>query len=88
MKTRINQSKTGQSLLVTFHEGFSTYTITIPLSYSVRFFAEGITSALQTVIQNDNAISELEKRDGELAEIQEYLLKSNRLFDDLLKKSG
>ncbi|MFW9888450.1 MAG: hypothetical protein ACFFER_09720, partial [Candidatus Thorarchaeota archaeon] len=41
MKARIDQSQSGKSLLVTFLEGYSTYTITVPMPYAVRFFAEG-----------------------------------------------
>ncbi|MHA2081616.1 MAG: hypothetical protein ACW99H_10780 [Candidatus Thorarchaeota archaeon] len=46
MKTKVNPSTKGKSLLVTFHEGYSTYTIVVPMPYAVKFFVDGITSAL------------------------------------------
>jgi hypothetical protein len=51
LKTRINQSKKGKSLLLTFYEGYSTYSVTIPLPYAVRVFAEYIVTSLETLNQ-------------------------------------
>ncbi len=88
MKTRIYQSKTKKSLLVTFIEGFSTYTVTVPMPYAIRFFAEGINASLETLSQNVEVQSNLSKNDGEKAEIQERLRKSLQLFEEFLKKTG
>ena len=88
MKTKINQSKKGKSLLVTFYEGFSTYTITVPMPYAIRFFAEGLQLSLETLTHDSEMQSKLDEREGEKSEIQEYLRRSVRLFDELLKKTG
>ncbi len=88
MKTRINQSKKGKSLLVTFYEGFSTYTITVPLPYAVRIFAEGLQIGLETLSQDSELQSKLDEKEGEKSEIQEYLRRSVKLFDELLKNIG
>ena len=88
MKTRINQSKTGAALLLTFHEGFSTYTITLPMPYGVRFFVEGLQTALQTLNQTEALQGKLNARNGEKAEIQEGLRKAAALYDQFLSKTG
>ncbi|MHA2023366.1 MAG: hypothetical protein ACTSWQ_06865 [Candidatus Thorarchaeota archaeon] len=84
MKTRINQSKRGKSLLVTFQEGFSTYTIVVPMPYAIRFFAEGLLNGLQTLNQNEEVQSQLKRKEGEQAEIQETLRRAVKLYDDFL----
>ncbi len=72
MKTRINQSETGKSLLITLIEGFSTYTVTVSMPYAVRFFAEGIAESL---IQNNEVQSNLIKNGDQKTEIQEHFRK-------------
>ena len=88
VKTRINPSKKGKSLLVTIHEGYSTYTITVPLPYAVRFFSEGLQAGLETLRQDDELQEILNTNEGEKSEIQENLRKSLKLFEDLLRKTG
>ena len=87
MKTRINQSKSNQSLLVTFYEGFSTYTITVPMPYAIRFFVEGLVSSLEALKQNDELQIKLSETDGQKAQIQEYLRKAVLLYDEFLTKT-
>jgi hypothetical protein len=88
VKTRIVQSKSGKSLLVTFHEGFSTYTITVPMPYAIRFFVNGFHSALETLHQNKEMLNALAENDTEKFQIQDQLKKSLVLFDDFLKSMG
>ena len=88
MKTRINSSKKGKSLLATFYEGFSTYTITIPLPYAIRFFVEGLQSGLEVLCQDDALQTILTEREGEISEIQEGLRKSVKQFEEVLRKIG
>ena len=88
MKTRVNLSKKGKSLLVTFYEGFSTYTITVPLPYAVRFFAEGLQTGLEALSQDVELQDKLNEREGEKSEIQEHLRRSVKLFEDLARMSG
>ena len=88
MKTRINSSKKGKSLLVTFYEGFSTYTITIPLPYAIRFFVEGLQSGLEVLCQDDALQTILTEREGNISEIQEGLRKSVTRFEEVLRKIG
>jgi hypothetical protein len=88
MKTRINPSKKGKSLLVTFYEGFSTYSLTVPLPYAIRFFAEGLHAGLETVLQDEVLQTNLNEKAGEKSEIQEHLRKSVKLFEELAKKIG
>lgn len=88
MKTRINPSKKGKSLLVTFYEGFSTYSITIPLPYAIRFFAEGLHAGLETILQDEGLQFNLNEREGEKSEVQEHLRKSVKIFEELVKKIG
>jgi len=64
MKTRINQSKSGNSLLVTFHEGFSTYIITVPMPYAIQFFVEGLVTSLETLKGNPDAQETLDGTQG------------------------
>ena len=88
MKTRINQSKKGKSLLVTFYEGYSTYTITVPMPYAIRIFAEGLQIGLETLSQDSELQSKLDEKEGEKSEIQEHLRRSVKLFDELLRNTG
>ena len=74
--------------MVTIHEGFSTYTITVPLPYAVRFFSEGLLAGLVSLQQNDDLLKSLNTNEGEKAEIQENIRKSVKLFEELLKKIG
>ncbi|NWF96380.1 MAG: hypothetical protein HXY34_09595 [Candidatus Thorarchaeota archaeon] len=85
LKTRLTQSKKGRSLLLTFHEGFSTYTITLPMPYAVRFFAEGLVSSLEMLHEQSDVRKELASKDGEKAFIQEMIRKAAGLLERLLK---
>ncbi|MHA1138118.1 MAG: hypothetical protein ACTSSE_16695 [Candidatus Thorarchaeota archaeon] len=84
MKTRINQSKSGNSLLITFHEGFSTYTITVPMPYAIQFFVEGLVTSLETLKGNPDAQKNLDGTQGQKAQIQEFLRKALLLYDQFL----
>ncbi|MBY8998314.1 MAG: hypothetical protein KGD60_11330 [Candidatus Thorarchaeota archaeon] len=88
MKTRINPSKKGKSLLLTFYEGFSTYTITVPMPYAVQVFAECLHTAFVTLLQSEELQSSLSERDADKAEIQDHLMNSLKLFDEFLKSRG
>ncbi len=85
MKTKVTQSKTGKSVLVTFYEGFSTYTITIPMPYAIRFFAEGLLSTLHMLSEIQEIKAILQSKDGETAHIQEVIRKAVGLYDGFLK---
>ncbi|MFW9887646.1 MAG: hypothetical protein ACFFER_05650 [Candidatus Thorarchaeota archaeon] len=87
MKARINQSQSGKSLLVTFLEGYSTYTITIPMPYAVRFFAEGARTSLEILEADESIQSKLGAKEGEKSEILENLRKSLTIYDDLMRES-
>lgn len=86
MKTKINQSKSGNALLVTFHEGFSTYTVTVPMPYAVQFFVDGLVTSLETLRQNNEVQNKLEATQGQKAQIQEYLRRAVLLYDEFLPK--
>jgi len=86
MKTRIDHSKSGKALLLTFHEGFSTYTITLPMPYAIQYFAEGLVSSLDSANQNTETISKLNTKPGTKSEIQEYIRRAIALFDELKSK--
>jgi hypothetical protein len=88
LKTRINPSKKGKSLLLTFYEGYSTYSVTVPLPYAVRVFAEGIVASLETLNKSPDLQTKLDESEGEKAEIQEHLRKAVKLFDEFLKQTG
>ncbi|MHA2086319.1 MAG: hypothetical protein ACXABD_21450 [Candidatus Thorarchaeota archaeon] len=88
LKTRVNQSKSGNALLLTFHEGYSTYTITVPMPYAIRFFAEGLATALETLDKSQDSQTKLDSKDGEKAEIQEHLRKSAQLYERFLVQHG
>ena len=85
MKTRTTQSKTGKSMLLTLYEGFSTYTITLPMPYAIRFFAEGLLSSLQMLSEVEELKTTLSGKDGEKAHIQEVLRKAVRSYEGFLK---
>ena len=88
LKTRINPSKKGKSLMLTIYEGYSTYSVTVPLPYAVRIFAEGIVASLETLNKSSDLQAKLEENEGEKAEIQEHLRKAVKLFDGFLKQTG
>jgi hypothetical protein len=88
LKTRINPSKKGKSLMLTIYEGYFTYSVTVPLPYAVRVFAEGIVAALETLNQSPDLQAKLDENEGEKAEIQEHLRKAVKLFDGFLKQTG
>ena len=88
MKYKIVPSKNTKSLLLTLYEGYSTYTIVVPMPYAIRFFAEGLQSSLETLQQNEDSQTKLNEAGGEKAEIQERLRKSIALFEEYLKTSG
>ena len=85
MKIRITQSKSGKALLVTFHEGFSSYTITIPISYAIQFFADGVSTALESFTESDELLKQTQWREGELEEIELNLKKALVAFNQSLK---
>jgi hypothetical protein len=65
MKTKVNPSTKGKSLLVTFHEGYSTYTIVVPMPYAVKFFVDGLTSALGLLTQKNELQEKLSETEGQ-----------------------
>ncbi len=73
---------------MTFYEGFSTYTITIPMPFAVKLFAEGLQTALETLLQDIELQSLLNGRDGEKAEVQDRIRKSVKLYEVFLKEYG
>ena len=73
-------------MLSSFYEGYSTYTITIPMPYAIRFFAEGLLSSLQMLSEIKELNTDLSNKDGEKAHIQEMLRKAVVLYDEFLKK--
>jgi hypothetical protein len=85
MKTKTTRSKTGKSILLSIYEGFSTYTITLPMPYAVRFFAEELLSSLTMLSEIDELQSILNEKDGEKAHIQEVLRKCIMLYDEFLR---
>lgn len=88
MKTRVNPSQKGQSILVTFHEGFSTYTIVVPMPYAIRFFVEGLVSALSLLTQKTDLQEKLSEAEEKKAEIQEGIRRAVSLFEQFLDKTG
>jgi hypothetical protein len=85
MNIRITQSKSGKAFLVTFHEGFSSYTITIPLSYAIQFFADGASTALETFTENEELLAQTQWREGEKEEIEMNLNKALLAYNQFLK---
>ena len=73
---------------MTFYEGYSTYSVTVPLPYAVRVFAEGIVVSLETLNKTPDLQAKLDENEGEKAEIQEHLRKAVKLFDEFLKYTG
>jgi hypothetical protein len=88
MKTKVNPSQKGKALLVTFHEGFSTYTIVVPMPYAVKFFVDGLTSALGLLTQKNELQEKLSETEGQKAEIQEGIRQAVSLFEQFLDKTG
>jgi len=86
MKTKMSQSKTGKSVILTVYEGFSTYSVTIPMPYGIRFFAEGLLTCLSMLSEVSELNSSFKEKDGEKAHIQEILRKSMKLYDEFLRK--
>jgi hypothetical protein len=52
------------------------------MPYAIRFFAEGLVTALETLDKSQDSQTKLESKDGEKAEIQEHL----RLYERFLVK--
>ena len=85
MRGRVDQSKTGKSLLVSFHEGYSNYTVTVPMPYAVRLFAQGLLSAMRALEQQENPNNGF--MEGEKEEVFEFLTESVSIYDRVLKKT-
>ena len=88
MKTKINPSQQGNSILVTFHEGFSTYTIVVPMPYSVKFFVDGLIASLSLLGQKNELQKKLSEAEGQKAEIQEGIRRAVSLYEKILDKTG
>ncbi len=88
MKTKVNPSQKGNSILITFHEGYSTYTIVVPMPYAVRFFVEGLTSSLSLLSQKNELQEKLNEGEGQKAEIQEGIRQAVSLYEQFLDKNG
>ncbi|MHA1769960.1 MAG: hypothetical protein ACTSXS_00025 [Candidatus Thorarchaeota archaeon] len=71
---------------MTFYEGFSTYTITVPMPYAIRFFAEGLLISMQTLHNNEDVSAKLSVREGEQIYIHKALRKSLDVYDEFLHK--
>lgn len=74
--------------MLTIYEGYSTYSVTVPLPYAVRVFAEGLIASLETLNKSPDLQTKLDENEGEKAEIQEHLRKAVKLFDGFLKQTG
>ncbi|MHA1882383.1 MAG: hypothetical protein ACTSUO_04985 [Candidatus Thorarchaeota archaeon] len=85
MKTKTTPSKTGKSILLSLYEGFSTYTVTLPMPYAIRFFAEGLLTSLTMLKEIEELKSTLKEKDGEKAHIQEVLRKCMMLYEEFLR---
>lgn len=88
MKTRITQSKKARSVLLTVYEGYSTYSITLPMPYAIRFFIEGLLSALEALDRNEEVQGKLAEKEGETADLQRLLMKAVENFDGFLDEKG
>jgi len=84
LKTRLTPSKKGKSLLLTVYEGFSTYTVTLPMPYAVRFFAEGLVSSLEMLNERTESGTELSGKDSEKAFIQDLIRKAVQSYETFL----
>ncbi|MGY5854072.1 MAG: hypothetical protein RTU92_10930 [Candidatus Thorarchaeota archaeon] len=88
MKTNVHQSKKGNSLLLDFQEGFSTYKIAVPMPYAVEFFLGGLLMSLGLLSQKKDLQTKLDEKEGKKAEIQESLRKAVQLYETYLNQSG
>ena len=85
VKTRITESKKGRSILATFYEGFSTYTITVPMPYAVHFFAEALVTAVNMLKSNEENQKLLGAKEGERAEVLELIRRAARDYVQVAK---
>ena len=62
VKTTVNLSKKGNSIMLGFEEGFSTYSIAVPTPYTVSFFLRGLLIYLAALNRIKTSRRRLNKR--------------------------
>jgi hypothetical protein len=88
VKTSVNLSKKGNSIMLSFEEGFSTYSIAVPMPYSASFFLKGLLTSLAALNQSKDLQKKLERKEGQKAEILEGIRKAIMLYENVLKTAG
>jgi len=88
VKTTVNLSKKGNSIMLGFEEGFSTYSIAVPTPYTVSFFLRGLLIYLAALEQNKDLQKKIEQKKGMKAEILEEIRKAFVLYENVLKEIG
>ena len=88
MRTKINISKNGHSILTEFTEGFSTYKVAVPMPLALNYFMEGLIASLSTLSENKEVQAKVSSKQGQKAEIQEKLRHAIKLYESFLEKSG
>lgn len=87
MRTTVNPSKSGLSILVEFEEGFSTYRTAVPMPYAIRFFLQGLLVALGLLEQSSKLQKKLNNSEGEREEIAANLQRATQLYAPFLRKT-
>ncbi|MDF1537676.1 MAG: hypothetical protein P1Q69_02095 [Candidatus Thorarchaeota archaeon] len=88
MRTKVNTSKSGGSILAEITEGFSTYKVAVPMPLALNFFLDGLIASLGTLTEKKEVQERVASKQGQKAEIQEKLKLAIRLYEDFLGKTG
>lgn len=88
MKTSINQSKKGNSIMVKFEEGFSTYTLAVPMPYATSFFLKGLLASLALLQQKKELQKKLDEKEGMKSEVLEGIRQAISIYDGILNDIG
>ena len=83
MKTRVTESKKGRSILLTFYEGFSTYTITVPMPYALRFLSEALVTGVNMLKASEEMQKLVDSKEGEKAEVLELIRRAARDYGQI-----
>jgi len=74
--------------MVKFEEGFSTYTIAVPMPYATSFFLKGLMASLASLQQKKDLQKKLDEKEGMKSEVLEGIRQAISIYDEILKEIG
>lgn len=74
--------------MVKFEEGFSSYSIAIPMPYATSFFLKGLLASLAGLQQKKELQKKIDEKEGLKSEILEGIRQAIQIYDGILKEIG